>query len=236
LDESAGLDERIKALQKEIEEMKRQQQEEQLEHRKALKDRLCDLRSPEADEQQERKKIVQEQIDEIKRLHKEQQERQKALLEQLEEIKQHEKEAQKERKKSLRLGFVLKLGKAGGEHLHHDPTRNLPTLQDQGDVEVRKGFLKLHILGVLAEGPSHGYEIMHCIGHHTGHMWRPSPGSMYPALESLESKGFISCQGDGRRKVYSLTPKGRDVLVQIRKKHDEQFLEMKAFMAALFGE
>ncbi len=77
---------------------------------------------------------------------------------------------------------------------------------------------------------------MHSIGHHTGHMWRPSPGSMYPALESLESKGFISCQGDGRRKVYSLTPKGQNVLVRIRKKHDEQFLEMKAFMSALLGE
>jgi DNA-binding PadR family transcriptional regulator len=66
--------------------------------------------------------------------------------------------------------------------------------------------------------------------------WTPSPGSMYPALEALETKGFISCQGDGRRKVYSLTPKGQNVLDEIKKKRDEQFLEIKAFMSALFGE
>ncbi len=111
-------------------------------------------------------------------------------------------------------------------------------MQDQWDVEVRKGFLKMHILGVLADGPSHGYEIMQRIGHHTGDMWRPSPGSLYPALETLESNGFISCDGqeDGRRKVYSLTPKGQDVLGQMKKKREEQMSEMKAFMSALFGE
>lgn len=109
-------------------------------------------------------------------------------------------------------------------------------LQDRRDAETRKGFLKLHILGVLADGPSHGYEIMHRISYHTGHMWTPSPGSMYPALDALETKGFISRQGDGRRKVYSLTLKGQNVLEGIKKKRDEQLLEMKAFMSTLFEE
>lgn len=44
---------------------------------------------------------------------------------------------------------------------------------------------------------------------------------MYPALESLEAKGFIACQGDERRKVYSLTPKGESVVDQIQKKYHE---------------
>ena len=59
---------------------------------------------------------------------------------------------------------------------------------------------------------------------------------MYPALEALESRGYISCQGDGRRKVYSLTPKGEETLAQIQKKYQEKFLEMKAFLADIFGE
>ena len=104
------------------------------------------------------------------------------------------------------------------------------------DVEVRKGFLKFHILGVLKSGPTHGYEIMHRISHHTGHVWRPSPGSMYPALESLETAGYITCQGDGRRKVYSLTPKGENIMDQVQKKQQEQFLEMKAFLSGIFDE
>lgn len=233
LNDPADRDERIKALQGQIDEMKRQQRDEQLERRRAIKDRLDQMKPLQADERQERKIAIQEQIEEIKRLHKEQQERQKALLEEIEEMKRQEQAERTEKKKGLRLGFVLKLGKSGSED---DRVKDLGFLQDHGDTEARKGFLKLHILGVLAEGPSHGYEIMHMIGYHTGYMWKPSPGSMYPALETLESGGFISCQGDGRRKVYSLTPKGLSVLGEIRKKHDEQYLEMKGFMSALFNE
>jgi DNA-binding PadR family transcriptional regulator len=54
--------------------------------------------------------------------------------------------------------------------------------------------------------------------------------------DTLESKGFISCLDDGRRKVYSLTARGQDVLGRISKKRDEQFQEMKTFMSALFEE
>lgn len=238
LDESVDLDERIKALQKEIEEMKRQQQEEQLERRKVIKDQLCDMRTLESDKQKERKKSIEEQIDEIKRLYGEQQARQKALLAQIEEMKKQEKAEKKANKKALRFGFMLKLAKPCEESLAPDRAKDIQPLQDQWDVEVRKGFLKMHILGVLADGPSHGYEIMQRLGHHTGDMWRPSPGSLYPALETLESNGFISCQGqeDGRRKVYSLTTKGQEVLAQMAKKREEQLSEMKAFMSALFGE
>jgi DNA-binding PadR family transcriptional regulator len=59
---------------------------------------------------------------------------------------------------------------------------------------------------------------------------------MYPALESLEAKGFITCQGDGRRKVYSLTPKGENIIDQVQKKRQEQFMEMKAYLSNFFDE
>jgi DNA-binding PadR family transcriptional regulator len=236
LDESVDLEERIKALQEQIDRMRRQQKDEQLERRKDIRDQLGEMRSLPGRERQERKNTVQEQIDEIKRLYKEQQERQKVLLEQLNEMKRQEKVAQKKCKKPLHLGLVLKLGKAGDETFACGQAKELHAPHDNVDVEVRKGFLKLHILGVLADGPSHGYEIMHRIGHHTGHMWQPSPGSLYPALEMLESKGYIACQGDGRRKVYTLTPKGLEVLSQMKKRRDEQLSEMKSFMSALFDE
>jgi DNA-binding PadR family transcriptional regulator len=59
---------------------------------------------------------------------------------------------------------------------------------------------------------------------------------MYPALESLETGGFITCQGDGRRKIYSLTSKGENLMDQVQKKQQEQFLEMKAFLSDIFDE
>ena len=129
------------------------------------------------------------------------------------------------------------MGMAREEHIsRHHPDRIHDQFEFMQDGEVRKGFLKFHILGVLRSGPTHGYEIMHRISHHTGHDWRPSPGSMYPALESLEAGGFITCQGDGRRKVYSLTPKGENLMDQVQKKQQELFLEMKAFLSDIFDE
>jgi DNA-binding PadR family transcriptional regulator len=171
-------------------------------------------------------------------------ERKKALDEQIKAILEKQKEEERGRKKSVREEITARMAAARDlareEHIkkYHADYRQKPLelQQDQGDVEVRKGFLKLHILSVLKEGPSHGYEIMHRIGQHTGHIWRPSPGSMYPALESLEVKGFIACKGDGRRKVYSLTTKGEEAIGQVRKKRQEQFLEIKAFLSDIFGE
>jgi DNA-binding PadR family transcriptional regulator len=133
---------------------------------------------------------------------------------------------------------VARMDMAREEHVKkHHPDRIHDQFEFlQSDIEVRKGFLKFHILGVLKSGPTHGYEIMHRISHHTGHVWRPSPGSMYPALESLETGGFITCQGDGRRKIYSLTSKGENLMDQVQKKQQEQFLEMKAFLSDIFDE
>ncbi len=40
-------------------------------------------------------------------------------------------------------------------------------------------------------------------------MWRPSAGSVYPALQQLEDEGLIAPEGEGRRRMYSLTDAGR---------------------------
>lgn len=44
--------------------------------------------------------------------------------------------------------------------------------------------------------------------------WRPSPGSIYPALQELEKNGLISFEREGRQKVYRITPEGEIVLKQ----------------------
>jgi DNA-binding PadR family transcriptional regulator len=37
-----------------------------------------------------------------------------------------------------------------------------------------------------------------------------SSGTVYPHLKSLTDAGYVACEEDGRRKLYSLTPKGRE--------------------------
>jgi DNA-binding PadR family transcriptional regulator len=216
---------------------------------KALQDQINAIKQKQKEDQLERIKAFREHAEAIKQLKMEERlERRKALLE-LAEARRQKQRVGKADRGGLVGHIADKIDEAQESHLElhrrdidHFSNRiegrrnQIDFLRDTGDQDLGKGFLKLHILGVLKQRPSHGYEIMHVIEHHTGHHWHPSPGSLYPALESLESKGFISCQGDGRRKVYSLTQKGETTIAEIGKKHEEQFLEMKAFMSKLLDE
>jgi len=73
----------------------------------------------------------------------------------------------------------------------------------------RRGDVRAAILALLAERPMHGYEMLQELAERTQDLWRPSPGSLYPALQLLEDQGLVrSVEGDGRRR-YELTDEGR---------------------------
>jgi len=76
---------------------------------------------------------------------------------------------------------------------------------------VRRGDVRAAILDLLAEGqPWNGYQIIQEIGARTQGLWRPSAGSVYPALQQLEDEALIEPQaGEDRRRMYTLTEEGR---------------------------
>ena len=75
----------------------------------------------------------------------------------------------------------------------------------------RRGDVRAAILGLLAERPMHGYEMLQELAERTQGLWRPSPGSLYPALQLLEDQELVaSVTADGRRR-YELTDAGRAV-------------------------
>src|SRR5215831_1689370 len=75
---------------------------------------------------------------------------------------------------------------------------------------VRRGDVRAAILDLLAEGqPWNGYQIIQEIAERTHGVWRPSAGSVYPALQQLEDEGLIAPEGEGRRRMYTLTDEGR---------------------------
>ncbi len=64
-------------------------------------------------------------------------------------------------------------------------------------------------MSLLAERPMHGYEMLGELDGRTGGLWRPSPGSLYPALQLLKDQGLVrSVNADGRRR-YELTEAGQ---------------------------
>lgn len=79
-----------------------------------------------------------------------------------------------------------------------------------GFAQSERGSVKYDVLAILSDGPRHGYEIMMAIEERRG--FRPSPGSIYPALQMLDDGDFVSStEVDGKR-VYSITDKGRELL------------------------
>ena len=61
---------------------------------------------------------------------------------------------------------------------------------------------------MLANRPSHGYELIKSLEDHSHGLYVPSPGMVYPALTYLEEIGYASAEMDGTKKRYSLTEAG----------------------------
>ena len=57
------------------------------------------------------------------------------------------------------------------------------------------------VLSVLQEKPMHGYEIMKALEVRTHGFYKPSAGSVYPAVKSLLGKGYVTVSGGERRKT-----------------------------------
>jgi DNA-binding PadR family transcriptional regulator len=68
---------------------------------------------------------------------------------------------------------------------------------------------------LLADGPLNGYQIMQEIEKRSNGIWRPSPGSVYPALSQLVDEGLIRSEDEqGDRRSYVLTNAGRTHLAE----------------------
>ena len=72
--------------------------------------------------------------------------------------------------------------------------------------------LQLLILGLLAEKPRHGYEIIKALDERSKGFYVPSPGMVYPALTYLEEIGRATVEADGTRKLYQITDMGKEHL------------------------
>jgi DNA-binding PadR family transcriptional regulator len=81
--------------------------------------------------------------------------------------------------------------------------------------KARRGDIRTAALLLLAEEPRNGYQIMQEVEERSDGTWRPSPGSVYPALQQLEDEGLIRSEEQDGRKLFALTDEGR-AIVQAR--------------------
>ncbi len=78
----------------------------------------------------------------------------------------------------------------------------------------RHGELPLVLLALLADRPMHGYDVMSELARLFGPAYRPSPGSVYPAVEALHSEGLLDAEPRGGRTVYRATAEGAEALAR----------------------
>jgi DNA-binding PadR family transcriptional regulator len=81
---------------------------------------------------------------------------------------------------------------------------------------ARRGDVRAAALILLAEEPRNGYQLMQEIEHRSGGVWRPSPGSVYPALSQLEDEGLVRVEEQEGRRTYVLTDAGRTYVEERR--------------------
>jgi len=93
-------------------------------------------------------------------------------------------------------------------------------------------MLEMAILGLLREGPMHGYELRHRLVDFG--FWRISFGSVYPALRRLEKAGHVEVRpGSGRRKEYMITAEGKEYFQKILEDESSEVENTTAFRVRL---
>lgn len=104
------------------------------------------------------------------------------------------------RTRGMHRGFGRGFGRHHG-HEHHQ-RRGGGRVFDHGD-------LRWVVLGLLAEKPRYGYDIIKELEERVGGEYSPSPGVVYPTLTLLEEMGLATIsEQTGNRKLYTLTPEG----------------------------
>lgn len=126
-----------------------------------------------------------------------------------------------------------------GRHGHHGRGGEMGRILGHGD-------LRYLLLSLLAERPSHGYELIKEIEAMSSGTYVPSPGTIYPTLTFLEEGGYAVANEEAKKKLYSITDLGknlleenRDFVVELKKRFAEagkHRSRMKAWMGREMAE
>ena len=115
----------------------------------------------------------------------------------------------------------------GPRHAHGDdfgsgpgPRRHGPAHGELHQARRRErmfeaGGLRLLALHLIAQQPSHGYDLIRAVGELVGGDYQPSPGTIYPTLSVLVDMGHATAtEAAGGRKQYAITPEGQQALAE----------------------
>ncbi|WP_421925791.1 PadR family transcriptional regulator [Neoaquamicrobium sediminum] len=103
----------------------------------------------------------------------------------------------------------------GGRHGHGGPfgrNRGGPFGGRRGPRMFDSGALRLVVLGLIAEEPRHGYDIIKALEAKFQGAYSPSPGAIYPMLQMMEEADLVTSMTTGNKRLFSITEQGRAFL------------------------
>jgi DNA-binding PadR family transcriptional regulator len=100
--------------------------------------------------------------------------------------------------------------------------RRFPFGGGPGPRVFERGDLKYALLDLLKERPKHGYEMMKELEDRAGGFYAPSAGAIYPTLQLLEDRGWVTSEAVEGKKVYQITPEGTKALAEAAARREER--------------
>jgi DNA-binding PadR family transcriptional regulator len=88
---------------------------------------------------------------------------------------------------------------------------------------ARRGDVRAAMLLLLDEQPQNGYQLIQEIERRTEGVWKPSPGSVYPALQQLEDEGLVRAAETEGKRAFELTAEGREYVAGNREELGNPF-------------
>lgn len=94
---------------------------------------------------------------------------------------------------------------------------------DGQEEKWNKGFVKFVVLLMMNKESVYGNKISKEISENTNGAWRPSFGSIYPALQALVSENLAERYRENHRVMYKITEDGKIFLKKTTEKHASSF-------------
>jgi len=115
--------------------------------------------------------------------------------------------------------------------------RSMARRDDDSRNALLPGILDMLVLKTLTLGSLHGYGIARHIEQTSGDRLRIEEGSLYPALQRLLVRGWVTARWETsatsrRARVYDLTAAGRRQLKQETSAYDQMVAAVAAIMEA----
>ena len=94
--------------------------------------------------------------------------------------------------------------------------------------------LQFLLLLQLDKGPKYGYEMLTFLREEFQGVWDVKTGSFYPALRSLETRGFVETSKKDETEFYTLTPNGENLINSFSERIDLRSKFTNRYFRAMF--